>query len=120
MADLNKDVLAFSEELNRMCKAYPGCDGCPAYSELLSCGLWHVTPELIDAVQKWSDEHTLKTYAQDFRERFPGCAWCDFDNHPHRMCRKLIYEGMKSCTNSELSCGECWNELMEQGENETD
>ena len=117
MADLSKDVLAFSEELKRMCRAYPGCEGCPAYSES-PCDIRDVTPKLIDAVQKWSDEHPRKTYAQDFREKFPGCAW---DVRPVGICRRSVYDGIHGCQTETKTCSECWNEPMEvEGGNETD
>lgn len=112
MADLSKDVLAFSEGLKRMCRAYPGCEGCPAYSEL-PCDIREVTPELIKAVQKWSDEHPQKTYAQDFREKFPGCLWDD--DKPVGVCVSSIYHGVYKCDGA--GCRKCWNKPMEQNEN---
>lgn len=112
MADLSKDVLAFSEGLKRMCRAYPGCEGCPAYSEL-PCDIREVTPELIKAVQKWSDEHPQKTYAQDFREKFPGCMWWDDGdgrNYPRGVCKNRVYRNDTCDYNG--WCKDCWNEPM--------
>lgn len=62
----------------------------------------------IETVQKWSDEHPKKTYAQDFFEKFPK-AQSDSDGAPHT-CRKTIYGG--KCPGA--GCGECWNEPMEE------
>lgn len=115
MADLSKDVLAFSEELKRMCRAYPGCEGCPAYSES-PCDIRDVTPKLIDAVQKWSDEHPRKTYAQDFREKFHNCEWLEDMNVPMGVCRYMVYHG-SPCRKDNKKCGDCWNEPMPEDNN---
>ena len=113
MADLSKDVLKFSKELKRMCRAYPGCEGCPAYSEL-PCDIRDVTPKLIDAVQKWSDAHPLKTYAQDFREKFP--KWGGIPP----VCHAILYEGINApcrCPRGEgVTCEMCWNSPMPEEE----
>lgn len=79
MSDLSKDALAFNGEMARMCDAHTGCKGCPA-DKFGKCNIIDITPELIDAVQKWSDEHPPKTYVQDFREKFPNCEWWDDAN----------------------------------------
>jgi len=70
-----------------------------------------VVERTIEAVQKWSNEHPKKTYAQDFFEKFPDapkdksfkekCPW---------VCRMGIYGG--KCPGTE--CDECWNEPMEE------
>ena len=70
----------------------------------------------IETVQKWSDEHPKKTYAQDFFEKFPDapkdeavkgkCPWA---------CRIGIYGGGCPKIEPEIdSCYECWNEPMEE------
>ena len=48
----------------------------------------------IEIVQKWSDEHPKKTYAQDFFEKFPKApkdksAKSEYPD----ACRNLIYGG---------------------------
>ena len=70
----------------------------------------------IEIVQKWSNERSKKTYAQDFFEKFPDapkdeavkgkCPWA---------CRIGIYGG--GCPKIEPDidcCYECWNEPMEE------
>lgn len=70
----------------------------------------------MEIVQKWSDEHSKKTYAQDFFEKFPDapkdeavkgkCPWA---------CRIGIYGGGCPKIEPEIdSCYECWNEPMEE------
>ena len=66
-----------------------------------------------EIVQKWSDEHPEKTYAQDFFEKFPK-AQIDSDGTP-LACRNAIYGG--GCPKIEPNiecCCECWDEQMEE------
>ena len=63
----------------------------------------------IKTVQKWSDEHPKKTYAQDFFEKFPKAPEAVKGKCPFA-CRRGIYGG--ECPNME--CDECWNEPMEE------
>lgn len=69
----------------------------------------------IETVQKWSDEHLKKTYAQDFFEKFPK-AQSGSDGTPF-VCRKTIY-GEKHSTLENCgytgACKNCWNEPMEE------
>ena len=66
-------------------------------------------------VQKWSDEHPKKTYAQDFFEKFPK-AQSISDGTPF-VCRKRIYGGEcqkdEECDDYMGTCENCWNEPME-------
>ena len=60
-------------------------------------------------VQKWSDEHPKKTYAQDFFEKFPDAPRCKSANGGYpSACRKAIYD--EKCPG--VGCEECWNEPM--------
>ena len=122
MADLSKDVLAFCEEFARMCEMISyQCKRCPAHElnacdGLNACDITNITPELIGAVQKWSDEHTGKTYAWYFRTRNPDWGWDDDYNIPDWICRNYVFGIDKSCDINGISCAECWNERMEEGE----
>ena len=72
----------------------------------------------IETVQKWSDEHPKKTYAQDFFEKFPK-AQRNWDGTPF-VCRKRIYGGIHSATLEDCdytrACYRCWNEPMNDEE----
>ncbi len=76
--------------------------------------------EAIEAMQKWSDEHPCKTYAQDFFEKFPN-AKPDEEGVPGT-CRVNCYGG--SCQHSAIfgagpaPCEDCWNEEMEAADDE--
>ena len=66
----------------------------------------------VENLQKWSDEHSRKTYAQDFFEKFPDAPRCKSANGRYpSACRKSIYDG--KCPHG-VVCEECWNELMEE------
>lgn len=67
----------------------------------------------IETVQKWSDEHPKKTYAQDFFEKFPDAPRLETakDGYPSA-CRNTIYAG--KCPGE--GCYECWNEPMNDEE----
>ena len=68
----------------------------------------------IEIVQKWSDEHPKKTYAQDFFERFPDAQKHNSTKGRYpAACRNTIYGG--GCMGAGISiCWKCWNEPMEE------
>lgn len=117
--DCNKTI-NFLHELNRLCSSRIECKADAANKEQCPLYVFCRQPltiraeEIITAVenlQKWSDEHPKKTYAQDFFEKFPKapkdktfkekCPW---------VCRMGIYGG--ECPSA--GCVECWNEPMEE------
>lgn len=84
MADLSKDTLLFAREYRRMCKSFDTCDTCGLHGHncefSIDTNSYEDDERILQYVQQWHDEHPLKTYAQDFREKFPGCAWWDDAN----------------------------------------
>ena len=122
--DCSKTINFFSE-LRRLCDSRTECtadaankEQCPLH-DFCRQSLIIRAEEIITAVenlQKWSDEHPKKTYAQDFFEKFPDapkdeavkgkCPWA---------CRIGIYGGGCPKIEPEIdSCYECWNEPMEE------
>lgn len=65
------NILVYKEERKRMCEFYyKGCDDCKLNDE--DCrGIYAITPEFIEIVQKWSDEHPVKTRQSEFLKSFP-------------------------------------------------
>ena len=114
--DCSKTINFFTE-FKRLCDSRTACEAgaankeqCPLHS-FCRQSLTIRAEEIITAVenlQKWSDEHPKKTYAQDFLEKFPK-AQSDSDGNPY-VCRQTIYGG--ECP--DMECDECWNELMEE------
>ncbi len=66
------DAKEFIKERNRMCKSFGdlNCDGCPINDILRCSDLEHFNPEMVDAVEKWSKEHPLKTNRDALKEKF--------------------------------------------------
>lgn len=64
------DAVKFLEEYNRMCNTYNDCVGCPIHDKPF-CNPHDMTTnderkELVDAVEKWSKEHHIKTNGMRF------------------------------------------------------
>ena len=123
-------TINFLHELKRLCDSRDECvanaankEDCPmfgvcklTYSKICA----NDAKKAIKTVQKWSDEHPVKTYVQDFFEKFPK-AQSDSDGTPYA-CRKTTYGG--SCQYSAVAgagpapCKACWNEEMEAADDE--
>ena len=65
----------------------------------------------VDSPDDWNISKP-KTYKEDFLEKFPNAVINDCDTLA--ACRALIYDGAVYCTNRELNCDKCWNEIMEE------
>ena len=113
-------MIDFFPELKRLCDSRTACtadaankEQCPLHG-FCRQSLTIRAEEIITAVenlQKWSDEHPKKTYAQDFFEKFPDAPRCKSANGRYpSACRKAIYDG--KCPG--VGCAECWNEPMEE------
>lgn len=123
--DCNKTI-NFLAELNRLCTLRTRCvadeaneEQCPLLGRcenaLTKICIEDAT-KLVEIVQKWSDEHPNKTYAQDFFEKFPK-AQSNSDGTPLFVCRKRIYGGIppksEGCDYTG-ACKNCWNKPMEE------
>ena len=117
-------TIDFFAELRRLCDSRDTCEAtardkqCPLYD---FCELEHSRACANDAImamealQKLSNEHPVKTYAQDFFEKFPK-AQSKSDGTPF-VCRKRIYGGIRSTLEDcdyTGTCENCWNEPMEE------
>ncbi len=123
--DCSKTIDFFSE-FRRLCDSRATCEAtardkqCPLYD---FCELAHSRVCANDAImamealQKLSNEHPVKTYAQDFFEKFPK-AQSNSDGTPF-VCRKRIYGGIRSTLEDcdyTGACYRCWNEPMNDEE----
>ena len=118
--DCNKTI-NFLHEFKRLCASRDGCvadaankERCPMFG-VCDDALTRICAEYaetaIETVQKWSDEHPVKTYVQDFFEKFPKAQSYVDVNPP--ICRKIVYGGFDDYFCAE-SCDKCWNEPMEE------
>ena len=116
-------TIDFFPEFSRLCNSRTACTADAAHKE--QCPLYALcrrklaevrAEEIITAVeilQKWSDEHPKKTYAQDFFEKFPK-AQSNSDGTPF-VCRKRIYSGIRSTLEDcdyTGACYRCWSEPL--------
>ena len=116
-------TIDFFAEAKRFCDSRNVCmsdatdkEQCPLYD---FCGLPHSRVCANDAImamealQKLSNEHPVKTYAQDFFEKFPK-AQSNSDGTPF-VCRKRIYGGIRSTLEDcdyTGACYRCWSEPL--------
>ena len=122
--DCNKTI-NFYHELQRLCDSRTRCVNdeankgqCPMLGRcedaLTKISIEDAT-KLVEIIQKWSDEHPKKTYAQDFFEKFPKAQ--SYSDGSPVVCRKIIYGEIrppfKNCHYTG-ACYKCWNEPMEE------
>lgn len=98
------------------------CSECPlssqnnGTSECMSCITFEVYhPEkAVAIVQKWSNEHPPKTYLSELLKHYPNAKLGE-NGVPMNMClSSLGLKDLEDC--GEKSCVECWNQLIEDGE----
>lgn len=78
----------------------------------LYCSEFDNPKETISAVQKWSDEHPIKTLADDFKEKYPN-APMKKEGEPLCCPYYLGYDGDTEECNFD-SCYDCWNRAYEE------
>lgn len=103
--------MATIKDLERMCVS-SDCVNCPLGVFNVPCFPDFYPDNIDDIVDKWVEEHPLKTYAHDFLKKFPN-AQLDSYGAP-RACVNAIY-GLGDCSKSEISgiiCRDCWNQRM--------
>ena len=102
--------MASIKDLKRMCEMQKHCADCPL-SRDNSCMPDSLPDNADEIVDKWVQEHPVKTYATDFFEKFPN-AQRDRFGAP-MMCMRRVY----NIDNPECgagSCYECWNREMKE------
>ena len=116
-------TIDFFAEAKRHCDSRTACEAdaankeqCPMF-EVCDHPLTEICVEdaikAMKSLQKWSDEHPKKTYAQDFFEKFPK-AQRNWDGTPF-VCRKRIYGGIRSTLEDcdyTGACYRCWSEPL--------
>lgn len=121
-------AVEFLKEWKRMCKSFKDdnkhCsreNGCPFHDKrgVWYCWAWatKTSPEeAIAIVQKWAEEHPVKTILDDFLEKFPKAKEVrHFGKYPDFCVRKLGYVVRESCFDDDgfFDCGKCWNRPLE-------
>lgn len=101
--------MAQIKDLKRMCKSYDDCLKCKCYNEYGGCRVCFLPDNADEIVYEWVKEHSVKTYAQDFFEKFPNAH--KVNNRPG-FCLALIYGDEFECIDG--GCDECWNQEMKE------
>ena len=114
-------TIDFFTEAKRLCDSRTSCtadaankEQCPLFAFCLNPVITRDAEDAIKTIeilQKWSNEHPKKTYAQDFFEKFPK-AQSNSDGSPI-ICKEIIYGGFNNYICAK-SCYECWNEPTEE------
>lgn len=125
MIDCTKTEQYFAEK-QRMVKLQTGevceisCEECPLSSmnngEGIVCSDFETCyPEKAIAImQKWSDEHPQKTYLTELLKNYPNAKLGE-NGVPMNMCPSILgLQDLENC--GEISCVECWNQPVEDGE----
>lgn len=128
MIDCSKTENYFAEK-QRMTKRQKGgicelhCCDCPlcsknnGTSEILSCTSFemHYPEKAIEIVQKWSDEHSQKTFVTEFLKNYPH-ALVNGDGIPNSVCPYDL--GLMNKHDCRKTCIECWNQPIEERKKE--
>lgn len=117
-----EDVDYFKEK-KRMTKGCDiGCEKCQLgyrrNGRNLTCHVFEreYPTEAVLIVEKWSGEHPMKSYKDDFFEKFPD-AEADEYGIP-TLCRKRMYGGGYCPIKFTANCVTCWNESKEYCDDE--
>ena len=104
--------MASIKDLKRMCDFYPNCNGCPISPIIFPCSVYRFPDGINEIVDKWVQEHPVKTYAMDFFSKFPN-AQRKAVGIPIP-CVGAIYSEFRDKNCSVGGCPECWNQEMKE------
>ncbi|MGN1231564.1 MAG: hypothetical protein ACI4TP_06655 [Anaerotignum sp.] len=96
------------------------CNECPLSGnnngKKMTCSFFEIAfPErAISEVQRWAEEHPVKTMMQDFLEKYPN-APTEYDGTPEFCPGSLGYQNnYELCESSDDNkCMKCWNRPLE-------
>lgn len=108
-------------DYSRMCRSFEYCNNCPLsyYNncEKASCEIFmrNNPDKANEEILKWCDENPVKTYKDDFFEKYPNTRKTD-DGYP--LSLKCIIYG-HDCIISDRNvtigdCNACWDKAMEE------
>lgn len=73
------DAIKYLNEVERMCRTYPKCKGCPATcNNTTTCKIKPAyqcsVEEKFSIVEEWSEEHPIKTRQSEFLKIYPNAS----------------------------------------------
>ena len=97
------DAVEYLIELKRLCNQYEGCHGCPFEKEKSMCVIPAILEEpekVVKTVEKWSEEHPVKTRQSEFLKMFPNVPklFGHVDICPKELGEKIVCDAY---------CGKC-------------
>lgn len=111
--------MATIKDLKRICKSFKdNCDGCPLHNEInnfcLMLTLERLPNNADEVVDKWVSEHPVKTYMQDFFEKFPNAP--KGEEGTPKICPHQIYPEISADDRCPEDCLRCWNQEITEDE----
>nr|DAW87669.1 MAG TPA: hypothetical protein [Bacteriophage sp.] len=100
------NILVYKEERKRMCASIT-CDDCGINNSLLCNKISNVTPEYIEIVQKWSDEHPVESRQKKFLKLFPNPLLVDMYDFVDICPIYVDYKFECDRSNTLQDCTEC-------------
>lgn len=101
--------MAQIKDLKRMCDFYSSCKNCLLNDEE-GCSPYCLPDNIEEILDNWVKEHPVKTYAQDFFEKFPN-AQKNISGEPVTCLRNVYGEHASDCL---MNCIDCWNQEMKE------
>lgn len=110
----------FFKELDRMCKSSVSCDRCeikPIMDKYHRIGCREVIIDhpidILNVIQKWSDEHQVETRAEHFLKMYPNARMHN-EGYPSACVKNL--DNNVSCEVCLIGCKKCWDKPYIEGE----
>ena len=104
--------MATIKDLKRMCKSCKkNCNDCPLDSKCNGC-IISLPDNADEIVDKWIEEHPVKTYLQDFFEKFPNAP--KGEKGTPKICPHEIYPEIDANYSCYEDCLKCWSQEMKE------
>lgn len=110
---MSMDAVKFMKERNRMCKASGACAGCALRDKATGlCPKWcfEHPEEAVAAVEKWAEEHPIKTRQSEFLKQWPNAS---ADEDGVLFCPKTV-DSAHICYCKDKGCVVCRREFWLQ------
>lgn len=115
----------YARERARMCKYHTTrvkCHECPMGSSHngtnynCECLLFECPQKAIEIVQKWSDEHPVKTRLEDLLEKYPQTQLTNINKAPSfKPCTVGYCDNCDKCLKNHAAYYFCWHEPVDGG-----
>lgn len=105
------DAVEFIKERERMCKSLPICNSCPLNNNGCPRLEAVIADKIVDIVEQWAKEHTIKTRQSVFLEQWPNVAVSEDGVIKIRPCN-LDVNAKKECLG--VTCDYCRRDFWMQ------